>query len=157
MSYLEIKGNNKSYKQQIENRDCSSATTESQSWASSEIRWNDRTGVMPHHILYLIMKILRMRIVDGVRSSFRCARNVENVTRKETEHPAFINECVEKNFAFLKSVPNSLPPILHILVFERNERELRVTSRNKRELRVISRNKRELRVTSRNKRESRVT
>ncbi|GBL95935.1 hypothetical protein AVEN_227159-1 [Araneus ventricosus] len=89
-----------------------------------------------------------MRIVDGMRSSFRCVRSMENVTRKEIEDPAFINECVEKNFAFLKSLPNSLPPIFHTLVFQRNKRELRVTSRNKRELRATSRNKRESRVTS---------
>ncbi|GBO30294.1 hypothetical protein AVEN_112905-1, partial [Araneus ventricosus] len=114
---------------------------------------SDRRGVTPHHILYMIMKILRMRIVDGIMSAFRCVLNMENVARKEIEDPAFINECVEKNFAFLKS----LPPIFHTLVFQRNKRELRVTSRNKRELRVTSRNKRELRVTSRNKREFRVT
>ncbi|GBM10997.1 hypothetical protein AVEN_1332-1 [Araneus ventricosus] len=104
-----------------------------------------------------------MRIVDGIRSSFLCVRNMQNATRKEIEDPAFINECVEKNFAFLKSLPNSLPPIFHTLVFQRNKRELRVTSRNKRELRVTSRNKRVSRVTKRirealrNKRESRVT
>ncbi|GBN93811.1 hypothetical protein AVEN_175587-1 [Araneus ventricosus] len=74
-----------------------------------------------------------MRIVDGIRISFWCVRNVEDVTRKEIEDPAFINECVEKNLAFLKSPPNSSPPIFHTLVFQRNERELRVTSRNERE------------------------
>ncbi|GBN95601.1 hypothetical protein AVEN_123417-1 [Araneus ventricosus] len=77
------------------------------------------------------MKSLLMRIVDGIRSSFVCVRNAENVTQKEIEDPAFINECVEKDFAFLKSSPNSLPPIFHTLVFQRNKRELRVTSRNK--------------------------
>ncbi|GBM28100.1 hypothetical protein AVEN_176596-1 [Araneus ventricosus] len=92
-----------------------------------------------------------MRIVDDIRSLFRCVRNMENVTRKEIEDPAFINECVEKNFAFLKSLPNSLPPIFHTLVFQRNKRELKATSRNKREVRVTSRNKRESGVTLRNK------
>ncbi|GBM50069.1 hypothetical protein AVEN_138848-1 [Araneus ventricosus] len=82
-----------------------------------------------------------MRIVDGIRSSFRCVRNMEIVTRKEIEDPAFINECVEKNSAFLKSLPNSLPPIFHTLVFQRNKRELRITSRNKRESRVTSKKK----------------
>ncbi|GBN78891.1 hypothetical protein AVEN_245230-1 [Araneus ventricosus] len=93
----------------------------------------------------MIMKILRMRIVDGIRTSFLCVRIMENVTRKEIEDPAFINECVEKNFAFLKS----LPPIFRTLVFQRNKRELRVTSRNKRALRVTSRNRRVSRVTKR--------
>ncbi|GBM29985.1 hypothetical protein AVEN_167455-1 [Araneus ventricosus] len=98
-----------------------------------------------------------MKIADGVRSSFRCVRNMENVIRKEIEDPAFINGCVEKNFAFLKSLPNSLPPICHTLVFQRNKRELRAISRNKRELGVTSKNKRELRATSSNKRELRIT
>ncbi|GBN89759.1 hypothetical protein AVEN_235204-1 [Araneus ventricosus] len=94
-----------------------------------------------------------MGIVDGIRRSFRCVRNMDDVTRKEIEDSALINECVEKNFAFLTSLPNSLPSIFHTLVFWRNKRELRVTSRNKRESRVTKRN----RETSRNKRESRVT
>ncbi|GBN99442.1 hypothetical protein AVEN_89934-1 [Araneus ventricosus] len=66
---------------------------------------------------------------------------MENVARKEIEDPAFINECVEKNFAFLKSLPNSVPQFFHTLVFQRNKRDLRVTRRNKRESRVSSRNK----------------
>ncbi|GBN26165.1 hypothetical protein AVEN_33959-1 [Araneus ventricosus] len=82
-----------------------------------------------------------MRIVDGIRSSFWCVRNLENVTRKDVEDPAFINECVKKNFAFLKSLPNSLPSIFHKLVFQRNKSELIITFRNKRESRVTPRNK----------------
>ncbi|GBO30965.1 hypothetical protein AVEN_216589-1, partial [Araneus ventricosus] len=70
----------------------------------------------------MIMKILR---IDGIRSSFRCVRNMGIVAREEIEDPLFINECAEENFAFLKSVPNSLPPIFHTLVFQRNKRELR--------------------------------
>ncbi|GBM03870.1 hypothetical protein AVEN_231332-1 [Araneus ventricosus] len=55
----------------------------------------------------------------------------ENVSRKEIEDTAFINECAEKNFASLKSLPNSSAPIFHTLVFQRNKKELSVTSRNK--------------------------
>ncbi|GBN84641.1 hypothetical protein AVEN_246786-1 [Araneus ventricosus] len=128
---LEIKCNNRSNKK-IGNRSCSSATTESQSWATSEIRKSDRRGVILQHILDIIMKILRMRIFDGIRSSFRCVRNMENATRKEIDDPAFITECVGKNFAFLKLLPNSLLSIFRTLVFQRNKRELRVTLRNKR-------------------------
>ncbi|GBO46543.1 hypothetical protein AVEN_177633-1 [Araneus ventricosus] len=69
-----------------------------------------------------------MKIVDGIRRSFRCVSNMEKVTRKEIEVPAFINECMEKNFAFLESLPNSLPPISHTLDFQRNKRELREIS-----------------------------
>ncbi|GBM42779.1 hypothetical protein AVEN_81598-1 [Araneus ventricosus] len=104
-----------------------------------------------------------MRIVDGIRSSFRYVRNMENVTWKEIEDLAFVNECVDKNFAFLKSLPNSLPSIFDTSVSQGNKRELRVTLRNKRESRVTLRKKRVSRVTkiireaSRNKGESRVT
>ncbi|GBM96327.1 hypothetical protein AVEN_197474-1 [Araneus ventricosus] len=56
---------------------------------------------------------------------------MENLTRKEIEDPEFIDECVQKNFASLESLPNSLPPIFHTLVFQRSKGELRVTSRNK--------------------------
>ncbi|GBM46747.1 hypothetical protein AVEN_144932-1, partial [Araneus ventricosus] len=52
-------------------------------------------AVIAEHIFYMIVKILRMRIADGMRSSFWCVRNMENVTRKEIEDSAFINECVE--------------------------------------------------------------
>ncbi|GBM50074.1 hypothetical protein AVEN_138852-1 [Araneus ventricosus] len=82
----------------MENRNCSSATTESKSWPRVKYAGAIAEEFTPQHILYMIMKILRMRIVDGIRSSFRCVRNMENVTRKEIENPAFINECAEKNF-----------------------------------------------------------
>ncbi|GBM05129.1 hypothetical protein AVEN_197695-1 [Araneus ventricosus] len=63
-----------------------------------------------------------MRIVDGKRSSFRCVRNMGKVSRKEIQDPTFINACAEKNFAFLKSLTNSLSPIFHTLIFQRNKR-----------------------------------
>ncbi|GBM18706.1 hypothetical protein AVEN_9000-1 [Araneus ventricosus] len=150
---LKIKGNNRSYKKNLK------IGIVVQRLLSRKVGPRVKyAGVIAEELLhntfpYMIMKILRMRIVDGIRSSFRCVRNMENVTRKEIEDPTFINECVEQNFASLKS----LPPIFHTLVFYRNKRGLRVTSRNKRVSRVtkrireVSRNKRELRVTMRNR------
>ncbi|GBN79818.1 hypothetical protein AVEN_162544-1 [Araneus ventricosus] len=88
-----------------------------------------------------------MRILDGIRSSFRCVRNMENVTRKEIEDPAFINECVEKILAFLKSFPQ----VFHTLVFRRYKKELRVTTRNKRVPRVTEREYEKLRGTKENR------
>ncbi|GBN98583.1 hypothetical protein AVEN_237272-1 [Araneus ventricosus] len=76
--------------------------------ATSGICRNDHIRVTPQHILYMIMKILRMRIVNGIKSSFRCVPNMENVTRREIEDPAFINVWIEKNFAYLKSLSNSV-------------------------------------------------
>jgi hypothetical protein len=76
--------------------------------ATSEIRRRDRRGVTPQHILYMAMKILRMRIVDGIQQTFRCVNATTNITRKQIEDRQFVEECVEKNFAFLKSLPNSV-------------------------------------------------
>ena len=78
--------------------------------ATSEIRRRDRRGVTPGHILYLAMKILRLRIlriVDGIHNAFRYIRATENFTRKQIEDRTFVEECVEKNFVLLIALPNS--------------------------------------------------
>ncbi|GBL73221.1 hypothetical protein AVEN_159282-1 [Araneus ventricosus] len=59
--------------------------------AISKIRRSDRRVITPQHILYIITKILRMRIVNGIRSTFRCVCNMDIYTRKGIEDPAFIN------------------------------------------------------------------
>lgn len=38
--------------------------------ANSEIRRSDRRGVTPEHILYMAMKKLRLRVVDGIYNTF---------------------------------------------------------------------------------------
>lgn len=53
------------------------------------------------------MKILRLRIVDGIRQTFRTTSQTENITRRMIEDRDFLEECVERNLSFLKSVPNS--------------------------------------------------
>jgi hypothetical protein len=40
----------------------------------SEIRRSDRRGVTPGHILYMAMRILRIRVRDGIFSAFRRVR-----------------------------------------------------------------------------------
>ncbi|XP_047035800.1 uncharacterized protein LOC124641680 isoform X2 [Helicoverpa zea] len=76
--------------------------------ATSEIRRSDRRGATPQKILYVAMKILRLRMVDGIYSTFRKVPVTENVTRRMLEDPEFLKEFVIQNLAFMKSVPNSV-------------------------------------------------
>lgn len=75
--------------------------------ATSEIRRKDRRGCTPEHILYMAMKILRLRVVDQIYFTFRCVQETENVTRQMLEDRQFLEDCMEKNLSFLKSIPNS--------------------------------------------------
>lgn len=58
--------------------------------ANSEIRRRDRRGVTPEHILYLTMKILRLRVVDGIFNTFRCVRETESISRRMLEDRSFL-------------------------------------------------------------------
>ena len=75
--------------------------------ANSELRRADRRGAKPEHILYMAMKILRLRVVDCIYKTFRCVAPTEMVTRRMLEDRQYFEECVEHDFAFLKSIPNS--------------------------------------------------
>jgi len=75
--------------------------------ANSEVRRKDRRGATPEHILYVMMKILRYRVVDGIRNYFHCAEETENITKRMIGEENFLENCLEKNFSFLKSIPNS--------------------------------------------------
>lgn len=76
--------------------------------ATSEIRRRDRRCATPNKILYMAMKLLRLRVVEGITETFRSTSFVENVTRKNLEDKNFLNDALVKNFAFLKTVPNSV-------------------------------------------------
>ncbi|XP_074114915.1 uncharacterized protein LOC141537685 [Cotesia typhae] len=76
--------------------------------ATSEIRRRDRRGATPQKILYVSMKILRLRILNGIYSTFRNASVTENVTRRMLEDAEFLKEYVTQNLAFMKTVPNSV-------------------------------------------------
>lgn len=52
--------------------------------------------------------MLRLRMVEGIKQNFRSLQFTENITRKMLENKDFLEECLEKNFAFLKHVPNSV-------------------------------------------------
>ncbi|XP_039453727.1 uncharacterized protein LOC120432566 [Culex pipiens pallens] len=74
--------------------------------ATSETRRRDRRGAKPTHILYMGVKIMRLRVHDGVSSSFR-VQGTNNVTRAQLSDPQFMQSLIERNFAWLKSIPNS--------------------------------------------------
>jgi hypothetical protein len=68
--------------------------------ATSEIRRRDRRGATPDHILYMAMKIMRLRVADGMKHTFRCTPENENITRADLENKEFVKEKIEKNLSF---------------------------------------------------------
>ncbi|GFS90931.1 helitron_like_N domain-containing protein [Trichonephila clavipes] len=76
--------------------------------ATSEIRHTDRRDATPDQVLYMAMKMLRIRVVEGIYNMFRCVKQTESITRKMLEDRNFMDECIDKNFVFLKSIPNSI-------------------------------------------------
>jgi hypothetical protein len=76
--------------------------------ATSEIRRKERRGVTSQHILYMAMKILRLRVSEGLYATFRCVGETEHITKRMTEDKEYLESCIEKNLSFLKSIPNSM-------------------------------------------------
>ncbi|XP_044581138.1 uncharacterized protein LOC123262784 isoform X2 [Cotesia glomerata] len=76
--------------------------------ASSEIRRRDRRGATPQKILYVAIRILRLRMLNGIYSTFRNVPVTDNVTRHMLEDTEFLKEYVIQNLAFMKTVPNSV-------------------------------------------------
>ncbi|CAH4023153.1 unnamed protein product [Pieris brassicae] len=61
--------------------------------ANIEIRRRDRRGATPQKILYVAMKLLRLRMVDGIYNTFRNVSVTENVMRRmleDTEQEFFL-------------------------------------------------------------------
>ena len=73
----------------------------------SEMRRRDRRGVTPQKVLYMAMKILRLRVRDGIQNMFRCLRSTQHITRDMIEDREFVERMIDTNQAFLKSIPNS--------------------------------------------------
>lgn len=74
---------------------------------SSELRRSDRRGVTPHHLLYMAMKIMRLRVRDSLPIALKHAGNKSDVTKDQLTSSDYINDCIESNLAFLRSIPNS--------------------------------------------------
>lgn len=75
--------------------------------ATSELRRRDRRGVRPQHLLYMAMKILRLRVTEGLQSTFKCA-GTANITRAQLRDREFVEGCIARDLTFLKSIPNSV-------------------------------------------------
>lgn len=75
--------------------------------ATSELRRKDRRGVQPQHLLYMAMKILRLRVTEGLQSTFKCA-GTANITRAQLKDREFVERCIDRDLTFLKSIPNSV-------------------------------------------------
>ena len=65
-------------------------------FATSEIRRRDRRGATPDEILFMSMKIMRLRVADGMKHTFRCTPDNENITRANLENKASVKEKIEK-------------------------------------------------------------
>lgn len=74
---------------------------------SSELRRVDRRGCTPQHLLYMAMKIMRIKVRDSLSVAFKHVGKNCSVTREEIESAEYVNQCIEHNLAFLKSIPNS--------------------------------------------------
>lgn len=75
--------------------------------ATSELRRSDRRGVTPNHLLYIAMKIMRIRVRDSLTIAFKFVGKNTHITRQQIESETYINDCIETNLAFLRSIPNS--------------------------------------------------
>lgn len=75
--------------------------------ATSEIRRRDRRGAKPEHVLYVGMKIMRLRVSEGLRNTFKCM-GTANITRAQLSDRQFLETCIERNLSFLQSIPNSI-------------------------------------------------
>ncbi|XP_062538206.1 uncharacterized protein LOC134206494 [Armigeres subalbatus] len=75
--------------------------------ATSEVRRRDRRGARPEHILYMAMKIMRLRVSEGLNNTFKCM-GTANITRAQLQDREFLESCIERNLSFLKSIPNSV-------------------------------------------------
>ncbi|XP_053596141.1 uncharacterized protein LOC103578666 [Microplitis demolitor] len=75
--------------------------------ASSELRRSDRRAVTPYHLLYMAMKIMRIRVRDSLTVAFKHVGKDTKITRQQIEDDEYINNCIETNLAFLRSIPNS--------------------------------------------------
>ncbi|XP_037868533.2 uncharacterized protein LOC119628351 [Bombyx mori] len=76
--------------------------------ATSELRRSDRRGVTPRHLLYLAMKIMRLRVSENISIAFKPIGQGINITKDQILSSEYLNGCMDSNLAFLKSIPNSV-------------------------------------------------
>lgn len=76
--------------------------------ATSELRRSDRRGVTPRHLLFLAMKIMRLRMSESISVAFKHVGQDINITKEQILSFDYLNGYMESNLAFLKSIPNSV-------------------------------------------------
>lgn len=74
--------------------------------ATSELRRSDRRGVTPQHLLYMAMKIMRIRIKDSLNIAFKHVGQCIATTKEQIQSDDYIHGCIETNLACLRSIPN---------------------------------------------------
>ena len=75
--------------------------------ASSELRYKDRRGVTPYHLLYVAMKLMRLRVRDSLTIAFKHVGRDTALTRELVLNKEYLNTCLEINLAFTKCLLNS--------------------------------------------------
>jgi hypothetical protein len=60
---------------------------------TSEICGKDRRGVTPQHTLYMAMKILRLRVSQGLYATFRCVGETAHITKRMIENEEYLESC----------------------------------------------------------------
>ncbi|GFW10040.1 helitron_like_N domain-containing protein [Trichonephila clavipes] len=75
--------------------------------ATSELRLVDRHGVTPQPLLYMAIKIIRLRVRDSLTVAFKHVGKKANNIRQQIGSEEYINGCIENNLAFLRGIPNS--------------------------------------------------
>uniref|UniRef100_A0A6P7FX48 Uncharacterized protein LOC114335154 n=1 Tax=Diabrotica virgifera virgifera TaxID=50390 RepID=A0A6P7FX48_DIAVI len=67
--------------------------------AASEIRRSDRRGVTPQHLLYMAMKLMRIRMIDSLKDA--------GIPNWQIQLPNYLQDSTEHKLALLRSIPNS--------------------------------------------------
>ena len=56
----------------------------------------------PQHVLYMTMKIMRLRISEGINNvRFMNTADIAKLTREEVEDKKFVERCAERNFTLM--------------------------------------------------------
>ena len=71
--------------------------------ATSELRRSDRRGAGPNKLLYVAAKIMRFRVNNSLKISFKHIGKNTNISKEEIMSAEYINNCIDKNLAFLKN------------------------------------------------------
>lgn len=75
--------------------------------ATSELRRTDRRATDPQHLLYIAAKIMKLRVIGCVNVECKHVGQGTLITKETIQSEKYINNYLERNFAFLRCIPNS--------------------------------------------------